>query len=327
MMLTNVMTNWLEAFVKPRLKQDEAGRALRKTLLPLLGSCLAYRLDDETVRACQSVGPKFASNGREIFKRWRPPAQLLWVEFNADVVKEELVKTKYEVHPIFPDSMTAELNRRDFGYLIDSRHDDGISIWLIKDRRRFIFGPAVEMFIPYDENGNLNEICDVFYTGCAGPHILQEDIDQEVENIRFGIDIPIIFSALLNARNPVFEVSEAPSGFAKMRVQKAATAIGAAGKIRLPRQMVIKLSDMGKMHNAAIEEEREVRQEDRIPGEKRKTPRLHLVRGHTFIRNGNVYWKNPHVRGKGEAGVTLVKNDVPGVKPDLRSLDDYDFSV
>ena len=320
MMLPRVMSNWLQEIRKPSYPGSAIANATRRSLLPHLSHAVAFRLDDETVRACQSVGPKLTENGLEVFRRWRSPAPILWVEFNADVVMSELQRAGNEIgKPLFSPEMSAQLDRREFAYLIDSRFQDGLSVWLIKDRGKFIFGPAVEMFIPYAADGLLSNQYELFLTGYAGDEASEVELESEGESMVSALDVPVIFCALLRAKAPVFEVEEAKLGSARSRIRQDAVKIGAAGKVTLPPTHVIRLSEMGRLHNAALDVDLEGETGDgpKSAGSARRSPRRHLVRGHTFVRGGGVFWRNPHVRGGVSAIPTLVRNDVPDQTPRL----------
>jgi len=320
MMLPRVMTNWLQEIRKPSYRGSAIANPTRRSMLPILSHAVAFRLDDETVRTCQSVGPKFTENGLEVFRRWKPPAPILWIEFNADVVLAELKKAGLQVgDSLYSPEISAQLDRREFAYLIDSRFEDRLSVWQIKDRGKYIFGPAVEMFIPYAEDGLLSDRYDLFGTGYTGDEVSEMEFESEGANMISAMDVPVIFCALLRAKAPVFEMDEAKLGSARSRIRQDAVKIGAAGKVTLPPTHVIRLSEMGRLHNAAIDVDLEGETGDgpRSAGSARRSPRRHLVRGHTFIRGGGIFWRNPHVRGGASATPTLVRNDVPGQAPRL----------
>ena len=324
MMLPRVIFDWLGEIRKPSYPGSAIANRTRRSMLPYLSHAVAFRLDDETVRACQSVGPKLTENGLEVFRRWRSPAPILWVEFNAEVVMNELRQAGVEIaKPFSSPELAAQLDRREFGYLIDSRFEDGISVWLIKDRGKFIFGPPIEMFIPYEEDGLLSDRCELYGTGYLENDLSEAEFENEKENIIFALDVPVIFCALLRAKAPVFEVEEAKLGAARSRIRQDAVKIGEAGKVRLPPTHVIRLSEMGRLHNAALDLDLEGETGDgpRSSGSARRSPRRHLVRGHTFVRAGSVFWRNPHVRGGANATPTLVRNDVPDQRPRLELAD------
>ena len=323
MFLPKLINNMVSGLKKPNTKMDDQNRQLRLDLLPVITDAVAYELDESTTRLCQSVGPKVSKHGEILAKNFTPPHDVMWIEFDANVVMGELTKagfdTESDIFDDFPEDLKRRLDRRNFGYLIDARYDGEVLVWLFKDRGAFIMEPPVVLSIAREEDGTSSLEFDAFNT-IAFPDIEVSTIEQEAGNVIACWDVPMMFCALLNAKNSMFEINQAPRGMQVRKAQDQIKKAGLSGKLSFPASSIVKLSELGNIHDQAIDFEEVEKSQKSMPGAKRRAPpRRHPVRGHPFVRSGKVFWRPPHFRGSGPMIRKTVIDDMTpkGVMPNF----------
>lgn len=320
MLLAKYLEVALKGIRRPSTALDSAQRGMRVSMVECLFDAKAYHLDDETVVLCDSLIRDVKAEAR-LIDGTRLPFDRVWLEFS----RRPLIDAgKVKGLPFEANSDKEAQQRLDdvvgidpekpIGYIFDSASDSNVYVYAVKKRGKLIIDPITAIIIPRDSDGYMKfseRQWALLEWLSAVPNSRQNDHEattEDAQTVESTMHIAFAFFALMASTDAAM-ISE-PHTSSKLRNLKT-LAVKLGFRKPLPDYTVMRLSDLGKLHNQAVTDEGE--QSARTDQERRSSPRRHFVRGHLFRRNGGTFWKSPHLRGGGNISSPMVHviNDLP----------------
>lgn len=322
MFLPRYLNVALTGLSKQRRKLEAHLSDIRMDMIDLVGVSQAYTLDEGTTQLCDSlVADLKAEEG--LIDSIQIPHTVVWVEFDrAQLIKKGKVKgvtlAPLEKPPGVP---MAEFNHvqetadcREIGYLIDASDPDMVSIACVKNRGPVMIDPMLWIDIPRDENGLMmfskRSYAFMKWVDTTFGEQDRAAIQEEGSSIEATLHIPFAFFALLNSAETGMEQELKSQTFKEQKIKKLAAKAGLSKQAKLPQVVTMRLSELGKMHNDAVQEENHVAT---TTAGGRASPRRHLVRGHLYRRNDKTFWRKPHPRGGGDGLHTPIVSVVDDI--------------
>lgn len=307
MLLARYLDVALSGIAKKRSPFDAILEPVRIDMVECLNIAKAYSLDDATTALCNSLVPDLKSE-TNLISGIQLHHEVAWIEFDRGILLEaghfkglDYVGPKDD-HP----------EGRTIGYLFDASDPEKLLIACVKNRGRVLIEPMLWIEVPKDDQGRM-----LFYQRVYRPcdwvdQLLgdrtENDIFEESNVIEGTLHIPLVFFALLGLKDSGMTTTNVAQGFKAKKIKGLGVKAGLSKIANLPQMVTMRLSQLGLLHNEAV-------QEDAISSSisiSRSSPRKHLVRGHLVTRDGKIVWRRPHVRGSGEAinPSVLVINDL-----------------